>query len=831
MSDLNLDLARGLGLRRLRIQRDDADQLTRNGVLVVDERRRRPQWFDGRFLAARDLTNEQNYVLMRQADLGKAGGFGVVSGLEVVEDPRGFRIRPGHGITALGEMVSIPSELTLRLNNVPQVELLGRAFGLLRLPTLPVRTLTGLFIVALRSVEYTANPIAAYPTTIDGERAAEDGDIIEATAVTLIPHSDGSTSLELNQRRADLAYAMFVEHAERELPVGTLPLAMIAINRGVVQWIDPYLVRREVGAEHGDVLGLSTALGFASRATREAHLLQYDLHLSTILAQQGGRAFSAADYFRVLPPAGRLPRAAVNAGDFTQTYFPPGIEVDLSIIPEDELSTLVEESLVLPPIDLSLSAAQLESTSVQILIPVTRADLHQRIARLERTNRFLRPAAPGLVAARKPLEALRTLSLPRRLIPPALDPASLADQEWRQVLAGDAPLWYVRRRNFHYKTDIVGTVIPLPVEEPPPPPADERVAVEVLRRENTIIDRIGQLNLPSFALRRFSALRAAALERKIWPDTVALLADDQLRAEPFVLAGAIHEMSLVPEAEVGGLQAVFERHLAVAGKGYARLRDQRRDLLPELEPDFLALLPRFLLVPEIDRMLAEAGDGRELDQIADELLKFGLALREGGVAPVDLFTRLVELLKERGIDVPQDDPAKIPLFPEGRGDNGRVEPNLVEAQLRKRLGELGVLALYDATRARAVSPKAGDAMVALLTSNQIAPAPGLSVGAVHELARLERVDVASVRALSERYLAPAFGDGLKLITSRTAPNRQLAEQIAAAIATSGRLTTVDRFIAANTAEAQRFVNQLIKLVRERRPEAEIHALIEQIPVG
>jgi hypothetical protein len=45
----------------------------------------------------------------------------------------------------------------------------------------------------------------------------------------------------------------------------------------------------------------------------------------------------------------------IDSRDFTQRYFPPEMAVDFSIIPEDELPALVEESLSLPPIDLEAS--------------------------------------------------------------------------------------------------------------------------------------------------------------------------------------------------------------------------------------------------------------------------------------------------------------------------------------------------------------------------------------------------------------------------------------------------------------------------------------------
>src|SRR2546423_15449221 len=66
------------------------------GVIITDERRRRSFYFDGRFLAARDLTNEQNYFLTGQADLGQAAGTGVVHGL-TVRSVRGPSVRLGAG--------------------------------------------------------------------------------------------------------------------------------------------------------------------------------------------------------------------------------------------------------------------------------------------------------------------------------------------------------------------------------------------------------------------------------------------------------------------------------------------------------------------------------------------------------------------------------------------------------------------------------------------------------------------------------------------------------------------------------------------------------------
>ena len=55
------------GSTRSRLKADQVRDLTASGALVLDSRRRRPLYFDGRFLAARDLAREQDYFLDRKS--------------------------------------------------------------------------------------------------------------------------------------------------------------------------------------------------------------------------------------------------------------------------------------------------------------------------------------------------------------------------------------------------------------------------------------------------------------------------------------------------------------------------------------------------------------------------------------------------------------------------------------------------------------------------------------------------------------------------------------------------------------------------------------------
>jgi len=449
------------GAARELIDPTDVTALRAAGVLVSDPRRERPRYFDGRFLAARDLIRDQQYFLTRESDLGREAGSGVATGLFVQpgNTPQSLAVSAGQGITPAGELVLLPNTLNINLADIPVAEQFSARFGLGRIPVAPLRSRTGLFVLALRPVEFTANPIGAYPTTLTGPRTVEDGDIVEATAVVLVPWQDDGAADALEARRGRAARTIFTQSQQAMVSANVLPVAMLALQGNNIVWIDEAMVRRELGADRGDLPGL----GFAPRALRMAHLMQHQAHLADVVAQMHGRSFPAATQFPALPPAGPLPPGVINTADFTQRYFPSEVDCDFSIIPEDELPALVEEALALPPIDFLAPEAALDLTAVLILAPVPRADFRSVLARLEARTRLLKPAAPNLVAQRKPLEILQRLRLPLPVFTPVV--ANPADAEWSR-LANLPTLWYVRRRNLAYRDDLAGTPV---VVNPPTP--------------------------------------------------------------------------------------------------------------------------------------------------------------------------------------------------------------------------------------------------------------------------------------------------------------------------------------------------------------------------
>jgi hypothetical protein len=569
------------GAARELIAPEDIEALRATGALIEDARRERPRYFDGRFLAARDLIRDQQYFLTREADLGQASGGGVVVGLEVRRGAAADELvlGRGHGLTPAGELTLLPNALSVRIADIPQAEQLSARFSLSRLPQPALRNRTGLFVLALRPVEFTANPIGAYPTSITGPRTVEDGDVIEATAVVLVPWTDDDATDALDARRGRAARAIFVEKRPNGVSANVLPLAMVALQNNIVAWLDVAMVRRELGADRADRPGL----GASTRSLGLAHLLQYRRQLEDELRSSDGRGFPAASRFDALPAAGPMPPAMIATRDFTQSYFPAEIDTELAPIPDDELPALVEEALALPPIDLTVAPTLLESTAVLVLAPVPRSQWRAVITRLQQTatdpqTRQLVPAAANRLAARKPLEILQRLRLPVPL-PLPVDTSDPREREWAR-LAALPNLWFVRRRNLAYRDDLPGVAVRF---------AGRNVALEdVVRRR---LD-------PSSLRPQFDAVMDKATP-EVAAEVSALLDSPRFATSPVLTAAALGELTRIETLDRAAVLAASARlSLPGTGDGLLRLERSQGELLSS---------------PEALAKIAETADWRETD--------------------------------------------------------------------------------------------------------------------------------------------------------------------------------------------------------------------------
>lgn len=439
--------------------------------VILDTRRTRPRYFDGKFLTAADLMQEQSYLLTRQADIARTLGFGVVTGLRVSKSDRSasnlpnpaasIRITAGHGLTPAGEIAFLPNDLVVDLDNVAQMQRLNAAFGLSREPQQPFQNLGGLFVLGLRKVEFTANPTPAYPPSVDANGALRDGEIIEATALTLVPYESDASLKNPRSARTRAAREIFLDQKPPQLPAGVLPLALLYLRNGQLAWTDEWLVRREAGDD--DRFGF----GFAPRALSEAHFYHFQEILRTRPASNDGQ-LAAKNFLEILPPCGPLPLGFFSQTDFTQAFFPPEARVELALVPEDEISALMEEAIDLPPIDLGLEPEDQDALAILVLAPVPRANYGNTLASLRRLPQpTLRNLTPPLLAQQKPIAALRKLNanfelrkamnggtsatIPTTTAPEFVDPA------WRDALKQVTGLWYVRRRNLPSGQGLAGT--------------------------------------------------------------------------------------------------------------------------------------------------------------------------------------------------------------------------------------------------------------------------------------------------------------------------------------------------------------------------------------
>jgi hypothetical protein len=453
------------------------------GALIVDSGRRRPFYFDGRFLTADDLTADQNYIRSRQSDLAQAIGAGVVRGLMVglgkqaASNSPTLVIEPGIGITPAGDLVNVDSRQTLNIAALPQAAQLDAQLGVKVLPNASTVNRSGLFVLALRPIEYSANPTTAYPTTLDGQRTVRDGDIVEATAITLIPYPDRAGVENANAKRARVAREVFFDRQQAGVLQEALPLAMLCLEGGALRWLDVPMVRREVGAESTLAAGLSQR----PRALLEAWLQQHQDHLDDIDTATVQAGFAAVRQFEVLPPVGPMPastlRFETQLGQLTllQSYFPPQVDCEFAFIPSDELAALVQESLALPPIDLRANDDDLDHLSILIVAPVTRQVLEAHKRTLQSVVAPVRSASAGLVAKRSPLESLIRLSQPPILVRPTL-PGVLAPDAlalaWQTAIAatraqldaaaqGRGMFWYLRKRQLPYTAEISSATLRL----------------------------------------------------------------------------------------------------------------------------------------------------------------------------------------------------------------------------------------------------------------------------------------------------------------------------------------------------------------------------------
>lgn len=441
-------------------------------IADIDPRLTRTNYFDGRLLKAEDLTRDQIYLDERLREVGRVLGGGVVNGLKLSFNRYNglLTLNPGKAVTAAGRVLELGTDLIVNLGNRALIAQLNDG-GYRRLNR-------ALYAVVLRYAEVATDIAEVFPTDLGAQRAAQYARITEAVQMGLVPLRMPLAQQNDLQIRARLMRACFDDpQAGGLIPEDAVALGVLAIQDDTPQWLDAELLRHPLRAEPG-AGDLQADLG-----------RQYESLLTEVLTSRraGGLTgdFAAADYFSLLPPAGSVPKEAIDPVIGRQGYFPENYQVAIAPVRMSDVDLIKAESMALPPIDL----ARGEPVDIVVLAPLSNQEYGQ----------FARQLETAFDPGNRRLPQLDLLRL--KLYPVTLDlDTSAWTNIWSRVEA--AQLFYVRRPTRAAETGISaivlarGAVLPASV----PPAASPADAGSLLEDDNAIFLR--RLSIDKLAAQR-----------------------------------------------------------------------------------------------------------------------------------------------------------------------------------------------------------------------------------------------------------------------------------------------------------------------------------------
>jgi septal ring factor EnvC (AmiA/AmiB activator) len=421
------------------------------GVVVgsVDPRLSRTNYFDGQLLTASDLTRDQIYVDERILELGQTLGDGVAWGLDLtLEEERYLRVKPGLAIAPSGRVLQLSNrDLLIDLQNSALIASLNR--GLYR------RVQRGLYAVTLQFAQVIDGTAEVYPADPTVARRMQVSSFAEGVELTLtalnIPLPQGD---ELSVR-ANLVKSLLANGSPITLPSDeAVPLGLLAVEHAKPLWLDLGLVRRVLRRP-----------GTPDAAQRDLAIHYRELFQAVVAARQASglqSAYPAAQYFRVLPPVGSLPKESIDPVAGSQSWFPPEYDVSIAPVRRADLPSLLDESMHLANMDLE----RLKDADIMVLVPLSDEDFALKARRLE-------TPATNSGSVRTMLSRLDLLALRFSPLPPVhkLDTdAATWTSIWNDVDPDE--LVYVRRPPRSAETGVAGIVLAagylVPAAQPDP---------------------------------------------------------------------------------------------------------------------------------------------------------------------------------------------------------------------------------------------------------------------------------------------------------------------------------------------------------------------------
>ncbi len=408
----------------------------------VDPRMTRTHYFDGRLLTAEDLIRDQLYLDRRLKEVGQVMGQGVLKGLDLTLNPNNgdLTLEPGLAINEMGRVLQLSSQIKVNLAERAEIiDLNTKEYQYFN---------RGLYAVVLKYTEFGTDIAEVFPTDLGSQKTVQFDVTTEAVQLGLVNLKlDLPEQSELNIRAQLIAKLAGLGQINGMIPEDSVALGLLAIKHDRPIWLDSLLIRQ-----------LANDTYESNR--QQLHLRRhYDQLLGEVLSHRTSvglnSGFAAKDYFQLLPPAGKAPKASFNPVVGTQQYFPDNYDVWVAPVRQSDMHLIMQESMSLPPLNMAIN----EPIDVIVLAPLNDASYHSYGRLLEREF----DPKIGLLPR---LDLLQLKLYPRQNVHRLDTDANTWQAIWN--LQADDGLIYVRRPLRAAETTLSGVVLASGTEIPPP---------------------------------------------------------------------------------------------------------------------------------------------------------------------------------------------------------------------------------------------------------------------------------------------------------------------------------------------------------------------------